>query len=77
MVRCSGMYFGVFLFRRKPVALAWSGDAMNTDMSAFMGLSPNNELTYSGLVSVHGIYMIYIMLHLHVKYLTMNMTDTG
>ena len=42
------------------MALVWSGDAMNTDMSAFMGLSPNNELTYSGLVSVHGIiYDLY------------------
>ena len=35
---------GVFLSEHKPVALVCSGGAMNTDMSAFMGLSPNNDL---------------------------------
>ena len=38
---------------------------MNTDMSAFMGLSPNKDLTekrpYSGGVSVHGIGLLFFL----------------
>ena len=36
---------GVFLSGHKPVALVCSGSggAMNTDMSAFIGLSQNND----------------------------------
>ena len=39
---------------------------MNTDMSAFMGLSPNKDMknrAYSGGVSVHGIiYDLYYVI---------------
>ena len=39
---------------------------MNTDMSAFIGLSPNNDLekkTYAGVVSIHGIiYDLYYVI---------------
>ena len=42
---------------------------MNTDMSAFMGLSPNNDLNY-GLIRAESVFMslyvIYIMTWLHV-----------
>ena len=43
---------------------------MNTDMSAFMGLSPNKDLK-NGLIRAESVFlalhMIYIMLHCHVK----------
>ena len=53
------------------MALVCSGGAMNTDMSAFMGLSPNNNLK-NGVVSVHGVtYDLYYVI-MNTAMMTMN-----
>ena len=45
------------------MALVCSGDAMDTDMSAFLGLSPNNNLKNGRIrASVFmALHMVYIM----------------